>query len=148
MVTLQVTIDLPLNKARLQNRRIAEASELAAAARDRAEDTRREVVSDFEQAWAQWSAANARLTTTLGDTLPALEAVERALEARVAGGQPALTDVQAASERTTRTALEVIAQRPALAPATAAFSSHFEACCCWLLTPVSKPSAYGKGAER
>src|SRR3546814_9381922 len=82
MWTLQVTIDLPLNKARLQNRRIAEASELAAAARDRAEDTRREVVSDFEQAWAQWSAANARLTTTLGDTLPALEAVERALEAR------------------------------------------------------------------
>src|SRR3546814_17258015 len=78
MVTLQVTIDLPLNKARLQNRRIAEASELAAAARDRAEDTRREVVSDFEQAWAQWRAANARLTTTLGDPLPELEELGRA----------------------------------------------------------------------
>ena len=128
MVTLQVTIDLPLNKARLQNRRIAEASELAAAARDRAEDTRREVVSDFEQAWAQWSAANARLTTTLGDTLPALEAVERALEARVAGGQPALTDVQAASERTTRTALEVIEQRAALARASADLSFYVEEC--------------------
>ena len=128
MVTLQVTIDLPLNKSRLQNRRIAEASELAAAARDRVEDTRREVVSDFEQAWAQWSAANARLTTTLGDTLPALEAVERALEARVAGGQPALTDVQAASERTTRTALEVIDQRAALARASADLSFYVEEC--------------------
>lgn len=128
MVSLQVTIDLPLNRSRLQNRRIAEASELAAAARDRAEDTRREVVSDFEQAWAQWSAANARLTTTLGDTLPALEAVERALEARVAGGQPALTDVQAASERTTRTALEVIEQRAALARASADLSFYAEEC--------------------
>lgn len=128
MVTLQVTIDLPLNRSRLQNRRIAEASELAAAARDRAEDTRREVVSDFEQAWAQWSAANARLTTTLGDTLPALEAVERALEARVAGGQPALTDVQVASERTTRTALEVIEQRAALARASADLSFYVEEC--------------------
>ncbi|HEY9552829.1 TolC family protein [Allosphingosinicella sp.] len=128
MVTLQVTIDLPLNRSRLQNRRIAEASELAAAARDRAEDARREVVSDFEQAWAQWSAANARLITTLGDTLPALEAVERALEARVAGGQPALTDVQAASERTTRTALEVIEQRAALARASADLSFYVEEC--------------------
>ena len=128
MVTLQVTIDLPFNKSRLQNRRIAEASELAAAARDRAEDTRREVVSDFEQAWAQWSEANARLTTTLGDTLPALEAVERALEARVAGGQPAVTDVQAASERTTRTALDVIEQRAALARASADLSFYAEEC--------------------
>lgn len=128
MVTLQVTIDLPLNRSRLQNRRIAEASELAAAARERAEDTRREIVSDFGQAWAQWSAANARLTTTLGGTLPALEAVERALEARVAGGQPALTDVQAASERTTRTALGVIEQRAALARASADLSFFVEEC--------------------
>ena len=128
MVTLQVTIDLPFNKSRLQNRRIAEASELAAAARDRAEDTRREVVSDFEQAWAQWSEANARLTTALSDTLPALEAVERALEARVAGGQPAVTDVQAASERTTRTALDAIEQRAALARASADLSFYAEEC--------------------
>lgn len=128
MVTLQVTIDLPFNKSRLQNRRIAEASELAAAARDRAEDTRREVVSDFEQAWAQWSEANARLTTALSDTLPALEAVERALEARVAGGQPAVTDVQAASERTTRTVLDAIEQRAALARASADLSFYAEEC--------------------
>lgn len=128
MVTLQVTIDLPLNRSRLQNRRIAEASELAAAARDRIEDTRRQVESDFEQTWARWSGANARLTATLGETLPALEAVERALEARVAGGQPALTDVQVASERTTRTALEVIEQRAALARASADLSFFVEEC--------------------
>ena len=128
MVTLQVTIDLPFNKSRLQNRRIAEASELAAAARDRAEDTRREVVSDFEQAWAQWSEANARLTTALSDTLPALEAVERALEARVAGGQPAVTDVQAASERSTTTVLDAIEQRAALARASADLSFYAEEC--------------------
>src|SRR3546814_13319713 len=88
MVTLQVTIDLPLNKARLQNRRIAEASELAAAARDRAEDTRRAVVSDFEQAWAQWSAANPRHTTTLCAPLPAQVRGARPLNDRGAGGQP------------------------------------------------------------
>src|SRR3546814_20589562 len=135
MWTLQVTIDLPLNKARLQNRRIAEASELAAAARDRAEDTRREVVSDFEQAWAQWSAANARLTTTLGDTLPALEAVERALEARVAGGQPALTDAQAASERNNRTALAVIDQRAAPPRPSHALSFPYQRFHCMFRAP-------------
>lgn len=128
LLSLQVSIDLPLNRAKLQNRRVAEASELAAAARDRLEDVRRELIADFEQAWAQWSAAEVRYSTNLNQTLPALEAAENALLARVAGGQPGLNDVQAASERTTRTALDVVEQRAALARISADLSFYLEEC--------------------
>lgn len=128
VVSLEVSIDLPLNRARLQNQRIAEAASLAAAARDRVEDARREVISEFEQAWAQWGAANARLKTARGETLPALDATETALEARVAGGQPALTDVQAVSERFTRTALDAIGYRADLARSTADLLFYLEEC--------------------
>ena len=128
LLSVRVSIDLPLNRANRQNRRIAEASELAAAARDRLEDTRRELKADFEQAWAQWSAANARYSTNLTQTLPALEAAENALLARLAGGQPALAEVQAASERTTRTALDVVDQRAALARTSADLSFYLEEC--------------------
>ena len=128
LLSVRVSIDLPLNRSNLQNRRVAEASELAAAARDRLEDTRRELRSNFEQAWAQWSAANARYSTNLTQTLPALEAAENALLARLAGGQPALAEVQAASERTTRTALDVVDQRAALARTSADLSFYLEEC--------------------
>lgn len=128
MLSVELSVDLPLNRARLQNQRIAEASSLAAAARDRVEDARREVVADFEEAWAQWGAANARLTTTTAQTLPALDAAETAHEARVAGGQPALTDVQAASERFTRVAVDAIDYRANLARATADLLFYLEEC--------------------
>lgn len=128
LLSLRVSIDLPLNRANLQNRRVAEASELAAAARDRLEDTQRELKANFEQAWAQWSSASARYSTNLKQTLPALEAAENALLARLAGGQPALGEVQAASERTTRTALDVVNQRAALARTSADLSFYLEEC--------------------
>ena len=60
--------------------------------------------------------------------LPALAAAELAFVARVAGGQPALLDVQVASERTTRTALDVVEQRAALARISADLSFYLEEC--------------------
>lgn len=128
MISLEVSIDLPLNRSRLQNRRIAEATELAAAARDRTEDTRRELLSEFDRALAQWSAAEARLEVTTTQTLPALRAAEQALEARYAGGGGDLNSVLAARERTIRTALEEVEQRAAVARASADLLFYIEEC--------------------
>ena len=128
MLTLQVSIDLPLNRGRLQNRRIAEASELAAASRDRAEDERRELVSGFEAALAQFTAAEARYRTTATQTVPALRAAEQALEARFAAGGGTLESVIVASERTTRTLLELVEQRAAVARTSADLLFYVEEC--------------------
>ena len=128
MLTLQLSVDLPINRARLQNRRIAEASELAAASRDRAEDMRREVVSGFEAALAQSAAAEARYRTTASETVPALRAAEQALEARFAAGGGSLESVIVASERTTRTLLELVEQRAAVARTSADLLFYVEEC--------------------
>ena len=119
MLSLQLSVDLPINRGRLQNRRIAEASELAAAARDRVEDMRRQLVFEYDRALAQWRAAEARYRTTGGETLPALIGAERALEARLAGGTGDLQAIQVASERTTRASLDLVEQRASLARASA-----------------------------
>jgi outer membrane protein TolC len=128
MLTLQLSVDLPISRARLQNRRIAEASELAAASRDRAEDMRREVVSGFEAALAQSTAAEARYRTTASETVPALRAAEQALEARFAAGGGSLESVIVASERTTRTLLELVEQRAAVARTSADLLFYVEEC--------------------
>lgn len=119
LFTLQVSIELPFNKDKLQNRRIAEASFLAAAAQDRRQDTRRMLEAAFSQSWAEWDAAEARLTATVRETLPALRGAEQALEARFAAGGGNLENVQVASERTTDAAVQAVAERAALSRATA-----------------------------
>lgn len=128
LVSLEVSIDLPLNRSRLQNRRIAEASELAAAARDRVEDRRRELMSEYQRALAQWTAAMARLRTTETRTLPALQAAESALQARLEGGSQELQTILAARERTTRTALELVEQQGAVARISADLLFYIEEC--------------------
>lgn len=128
VLSLELSIDLPLNRSRLQDRRIAEAASLAAAARDRIEDTRREITANFEQAWAEWSGASAELDATVSGTLPALQGAEEAYQARVAGGQPALGEVLAASERVTRTVLETVEQRADLARTSADLLFYLEEC--------------------
>ena len=128
MISLGVSFDLPINRSSLQNRRIAEASELTAAARDRVEDTRRELLAEFDRALAQWTAAEARLEVTMRQTLPALTAAERALEARYAGGGGDLNSLLVARERTTRTALEQVEQRAALARTSADLLYYLEEC--------------------
>ena len=128
MLTLQLSVDLPLNRSRLQNRRIAEASELSAASRDRTEDTRRELFAEFEQALAQWQGAEARYRTTATQTLPALRAAEQALEARFAAGGGTLESVIVASERTTRTSLELLEQQATVARISADLLFYLEEC--------------------
>lgn len=128
MVGFEVSIELPLNRHRLQDRRIAEASELAAAARDRVEDTRRDLLSQLDRVLAQWTAAQARLDATARETLPALRAAEQALEARYAGGGGVLDSILVARERTTRTALEEVGQRANLARVSADLLFYVEEC--------------------
>lgn len=128
MVGFEVSIELPFNRARLQDRRVAEASELAAAARDRVEDTRRDLLSQLDRVLAQWTAAQARLNTTTRETLPALRAAEQALEARYAGGGGDLDAILVARERTTRTALEEVGQRANLARVSADLLFYVEEC--------------------
>ena len=119
MVGVEVSIDLPFNRSRLQDRQVAEASELAAAARDRVEDTRRELLAGLDRALAQWTGAQARLNATTQEILPALRAAEQALEARYAGGGGDLESILMARERTTRTALEEVEQRAGVAKVSA-----------------------------
>lgn len=119
LFTVQVTLDLPLNRGKLQDRRIAQADRLADAARDRQADERRQLVAGLNQSWAQWSAANARLTATQATVIPALQGAQTALEARYSGGGDSLQGVQAARERTTRALLTVVDERAALGRATA-----------------------------
>ena len=128
MLTFEVSIDLPLNRSRLQNRRIAEAGELAAAARDRSEDVRRELLAQYDRAAAQVLAAEARYRTTATQTLPALRAAEQALEARLAGGGGSLESVLAARERTTRVSLELLEQQAGVAIASADLLFYIEEC--------------------
>lgn len=119
MVGVELSIDLPFNRSRLQDRRVAQASELAAAARDRVEDTRRELLAGLDRALAQWTGAQARLNATTQEILPALRAAEQALEARYAGGGGDLDSILMARERTTRTSLEEVEQRAGVARVSA-----------------------------
>lgn len=119
LFTVQVTLDLPFNRDKLQNRRIAEADRRVEAARDREADERRELVAGLNRSWAEWGAANALLTATRTLVIPALQGAETALEARYSGGGDSLQGVQAARERTTRALLTVVEERAALGRATA-----------------------------
>ena len=128
VVSLMVSFDLPLNRSRLQNQRILEATELAAAARDTLEDTRRELLAQLEQALAEHESAEARLEATNTLTLPALRAAEQALEARYAAGGGDLTTVLAARERTTRTELQLAEQLGAAGRASANLLFYIDEC--------------------
>ena len=90
LVSAQVTIPLQINRGRLQNRRIAEASARADAARLRAEGVRREVRSSYLRAFADHRSAGAQLAVLRDRAIPALEASFEAAEARYAGGQGSL----------------------------------------------------------
>lgn len=128
LVGIELSIDLPLNRARLQDRRVAEASELAAASRERLEDSRRELLAQLDEALARFAAAEARLATTAGETYPALRAAEQAQEARFEVGGGSLESVLIASDRTTRTVLELVEQRAAVARASADLYYYTEEC--------------------
>jgi len=90
LVSAQVSFPLLLNKAGRQNRRIAEATARADAARLRTEDAKRELAGAFETALADYQSADAQLAIINAQAVPSLEASFSAAEARYGAGQGAL----------------------------------------------------------
>ena len=90
LVSAQVSFPLLINKAGRQNRRIAEATARADAARLRTEDTKRELSSAFETALADYNSADAQLAIINSQAVPSLEASFAAAEARYGAGQGTL----------------------------------------------------------
>lgn len=90
MISAQVSIPLQINRRNFQDRRIAEASARADAARLRAEDARRELEGAWGTAQADYRSADAQLAVIDTQAVPSLEASFKAAEARYASGQGSL----------------------------------------------------------
>ena len=90
LVSAQVSFPLLINKAGRQNRRIAEATARADAARLRTEDTKRELSSAFKTAIADYNSADSQLAIINNQAVPSLEASFAASEARYGAGQGTL----------------------------------------------------------
>ncbi|MEK6591920.1 MAG: TolC family protein [Pseudomonadota bacterium] len=90
MLSVQVSIDLPLFQARRQDRGIAAKLAQVEQARAMKEDSQRQHLAEANAAWAEWDAATARLKRFDDALLPL--AHERALLALAAyrGGQGSL----------------------------------------------------------
>ena len=90
LVSAQVSFPLLINKAGRQNRRIAEATARADAARLRTDDAKRELSGAFETALADYESADAQLAIINAQAVPSLEASFSAAEARYGAGQGTL----------------------------------------------------------
>ena len=90
LVSATVSMPLQINRKRLQNRRIGEASDRADAARLRAEDAERELAGAYAAALADYKSAEAQLSILTTQAIPSLEASFQAAEARYSGGQGTL----------------------------------------------------------
>ena len=90
LVSAQVSFPLLINKAGRQNRRIAEATARADAARFRTEDTKRELSGAYEVALADYNSAEAQLDLINSQAVPSLEASFAAAEASYGAGQGTL----------------------------------------------------------
>ena len=73
MITAQIGIDLPLFRAKRQDRRLAERERLTDAAVAAAEDKRRELVALYDQTRAEQAALGERLRLYEKELLPALK---------------------------------------------------------------------------
>ncbi len=90
MVTATVSIPLQINRERLQNRRIAEASARADAAQLRSQDAQRELSGTYGAASADYKSAQAQLSIITSQAIPSLEASFEAAVARYGAGQATL----------------------------------------------------------
>lgn len=90
LVTATVSIPLQINRERLQNRRIAEASARAEAAQLRAQDAQRELSGTYGAASADYKSAQAQLSIITSQAIPSLEASFEAAVARYGAGQATL----------------------------------------------------------
>jgi outer membrane protein TolC len=86
MVTGQVSVPLEINRRNNQDRRIAEAQLRADAAALRAEDTRRDLIRQYETARADFEGADAELMRIDREAVPALESAFNTAEARFESG--------------------------------------------------------------
>lgn len=119
MVTAQVSIPLQINRRNLQDRRVAEAEARATAATLRAEDTRRELDGQYQQALADYRRADARIAEISGHAIPSLEASFKAAEARYSGGQGTLELPLNIVRRYVETNIQLVEQQAAKARAAA-----------------------------
>lgn len=88
MVTLQVAIDLPWDRANRQDRRTAEKLMLVEKARKLTEDRRRELAAELESTKADWESAQARENEHQQRLIPTAQArLDLTQAGYVAGGQ-------------------------------------------------------------
>lgn len=96
MVSLQVTVGLPINRSDRQDRKLVETLASASAARSDLVDRRREMEAQLASARADLNASIARLREHQARLLPAARTRLATVEATYAGGNGQLTDVWAA----------------------------------------------------
>lgn len=93
MVTLQVAIDLPWDRANRQDRRTAEKILLVEKARKLTEDRHRELAAELESAKADWDLAQAREDEHQQRLIPTVQARLELTQAGYASGRLALVEV-------------------------------------------------------
>lgn len=130
MVSFQVEIDLPWDRANRQDRRTAEKLVLVDKARKLTEDRRRELAAELESARADWQTALMRNAEHQARLIPAAEARLSAAEAGYAAGKQALAEVWEARRALIEVELEhwailVDQQRAAFRLAYLLGDSHF-----------------------
>lgn len=96
MVSLQVTVGLPVNRAGRQERRLAEKLALASAAQAEMADRRRQIEAELASTHADLGASLDRLREHQERLLPAARARLATAEAAYGGGAGQLADVWAA----------------------------------------------------
>lgn len=119
MATAQVSIPLQFNRRDLQDRKIAEAQARVSAAALRAEDARRDLAGQYDEALADYRSADARITEIGGHAIPSLEASFKAAEARYAGGQGSLDLPLNIVRRYVETNIQLVEQQTSKARAAA-----------------------------
>jgi outer membrane protein, heavy metal efflux system len=119
MVSGTVSIPLQINRGRVQNVRVLEASARADAARLRTQDAERDVNAAYEAALADYRSAAAQLSVINGEAIPSLEASFKAAEARYGAGQGQLELPLAIVRRYVETFIRSIEQQGRRARAAA-----------------------------
>lgn len=110
-VGVQLSVPLQLNRSKLQDRRIAEASERASAAQLRAADMRRDIDGQYYAAFADYQAADAQFTILTKQSVPSLEASFDAAEARYGAGQGTLELPLSLVRRYVETAIQTLEEQ-------------------------------------
>ena len=119
MATAQVSIPLQFNRRNLQDRKLAEAQARVSAAALRAEDARRDLAGQYDEALADYRSADSRISEIGRHALPSLEASFKTAEARYAGGQGSLDLPLNIVRRYVETNIQLVEQQAAKARAAA-----------------------------